>query len=65
MLQEGKLRWPFWTKIAVFACGLAGGMVFMYIQCKMYAHLCQRWKAFNRVIYVQNAPEKVSTHYFI
>ncbi|KAF6199532.1 hypothetical protein GE061_007558 [Apolygus lucorum] len=30
----------------------------MYIQCKAYMQICQRWKAFNRVIYVQNAPEK-------
>jgi hypothetical protein len=32
----------------------------MYIQCKGYLHLCRRWKAFNRVIFVQNAPEKVA-----
>lgn len=58
-LQEGTLEWPFWTKLIVVAIGFTGGLVFMYVQCKMYVQLCKRWRAFNRVIYVQNAPEKV------
>ena len=60
-LQEGTLEWPFWTKLIVVAIGFTGGLVFMYVQCKMYVQLCKRWRAFNRVIYVQNAPEKVCT----
>lgn len=58
-VQEGTLEWPFWTKLIVVAIGFTGGLVFMYVQCKMYIQLCKRWRAFNRVIYVQNAPEKV------
>lgn len=62
-IQDGLLEWPFWTKIIVVAIGFTGGVVFMYIQCKAYIQICQRWKAFNRVIYVQNAPEKpISLH---
>lgn len=57
-IQKGLLEWPFWTKLIVVAIGFTGGVVFMYIQCKAYLQICQRWKAFNRVIYVQNAPEK-------
>lgn len=57
-VQEGSLEWPFWTKLIVVAIGFTGGLVFMYVQCKMYVQLCKRWRAFNRVIYVQNAPEK-------
>lgn len=57
-IQNGLLEWPFWTKLIVVAIGFTGGVVFMYIQCKAYLQICQRWKAFNRVIYVQNAPEK-------
>jgi hypothetical protein len=30
----------------------------MYIQCRQYLHLFARWKAHNRIILVQNAPEK-------
>ncbi|XP_049793509.1 E3 ubiquitin-protein ligase MARCHF8 isoform X1 [Schistocerca nitens] len=56
---RGSLEWPFWTKLVVVAIGFTGGLVFMYIQCKAYAHLCRRWRAFNRVIFVQNAPEKM------
>lgn len=38
--------------------GFTGGAVFMYIQCRQYLHLFSRWKAHNRIILVQNAPEK-------
>ncbi|VVC39638.1 Zinc finger, RING-CH-type,Zinc finger, RING/FYVE/PHD-type [Cinara cedri] len=59
-VRKGLLEWPFWTKLIVVSIGFTGGVVFMYIQCKSYFMLCQRWKAYNRVIYVQNAPEKPS-----
>ncbi|XP_005190087.1 uncharacterized protein LOC101896367 isoform X1 [Musca domestica] len=58
-VQRGRIEWPFWTKLAVVAVGLTGGIVFMYIQCKAYLHLCHRWKARNRILLIQNAPEKV------
>jgi E3 ubiquitin-protein ligase MARCH1/8 len=57
-VRKGMLEWPFWTKLVVVAIGFMGGLVFMYIQCKTYLRLCQRWKAFNRVIHIQDAPEK-------
>lgn len=47
-IQSGVLEWPFWTKLIVVAIGFTGGAVFMYIQCKAYLQICQRWKAFNR-----------------
>lgn len=59
-IHKGLLEWPFWTKLIVVAIGFTGGLVFMYIQCKAYLHLCRRWKAFNRVIFVQNVPGKVA-----
>ena len=33
--------------------GFTGGLVFMYIQCKVYLQLCRKWKAYNRTIVVQ------------
>uniref|UniRef100_UPI00358F49A5 E3 ubiquitin-protein ligase MARCHF8-like n=1 Tax=Myxine glutinosa TaxID=7769 RepID=UPI00358F49A5 len=51
------LEWPFWTKLVVVAIGFTGGLVFMYVQCKVYVQLWRRLKAYNRVIYVQNCPE--------
>ena len=30
------LEWPFWTKLIVVAIGFTGGLVFLYVQCKMY-----------------------------
>nr|XP_055061582.1 E3 ubiquitin-protein ligase MARCHF8 isoform X3 [Misgurnus anguillicaudatus] len=55
----GVLEWPFWTKLIVVAVGFAGGLVFMYIQCKVYLQLWRRLKAFNRIIFVQNCPDTV------
>nr|XP_015202361.1 PREDICTED: E3 ubiquitin-protein ligase MARCH8 isoform X9 [Lepisosteus oculatus] len=54
---SGILEWPFWTKLVVVAIGFTGGLVFMYVQCKVYVQLWRRLKAYNRVIYVQNRPE--------
>lgn len=53
----GVLEWPFWTKLIVVAVGFAGGLIFMYIQCKVYLQLWRRLKAFNRIIFVQNCPD--------
>ncbi len=58
-IRAGQLQWPFWTKLVVVAIGFTGGLVFMYIQCKVYVHLCRKWKAYNRVIVVQDAPEGI------
>jgi len=41
----------------VVAIGFTGGLVFMYVQCKVYMQLWRRLKAYNRVIYVQNRPD--------
>lgn len=57
-VSSGVLEWPFWTKLIVVAIGFTGGLIFMYIQCKVYLQLWRRLKAFNRIITVQNCPEK-------
>lgn len=57
--RRGFVDWSFWTKLIVVVIGSTGGLVFMYIQCKAYITLCRKWRAFNRVIFIQNAPEKV------
>ncbi|XP_020503747.1 E3 ubiquitin-protein ligase MARCH8 isoform X2 [Labrus bergylta] len=56
-IRRGVTDWPFWTKLVVVAIGFTGGLVFMYVQCKVYIHLWRRLKAYNRVIYVQNRPD--------
>ncbi|XP_016320001.1 E3 ubiquitin-protein ligase MARCH1-like isoform X1 [Sinocyclocheilus anshuiensis] len=55
----GVLDWPFWTKLIVVAVSFSGGLIFMYIQCKVYLQLWRRLKAFNRIIFVQNCPDTV------
>ncbi|TRY58975.1 hypothetical protein DNTS_014685 [Danionella cerebrum] len=63
-IKHGILEWPFWTKLVVVAIGFTGGLVFMYVQCKVYIQLWRRLKAYNRVIYVQNRPETCKTKVF-
>ena len=49
--EEGRSKqfdWSFWTKLVVVAIGFTGGVVFMYIQCKMYIQLCNRWRQYNK-----------------
>lgn len=53
-IQEGNLQWPFWTKLVVVAIGFTGGLVFMYVQCKMYVQLFRKWRAYNRIIQIQS-----------
>ncbi|XP_069466655.1 E3 ubiquitin-protein ligase MARCHF8 isoform X2 [Ambystoma mexicanum] len=60
----GILEWPFWTKLVVVAIGFTGGLLFMYVQCKVYVQLWRRLKAYNRVIYVQNCPETSKKNLF-
>ncbi|XP_026134681.1 E3 ubiquitin-protein ligase MARCH8-like isoform X2 [Carassius auratus] len=63
-IKQGILEWPFWTKLVVVAIGFTGGLVFMYVQCKVYMQLWRRLKAYNRVIYVQNRPETCKKNVF-
>ncbi|XP_053672257.1 uncharacterized protein LOC128722608 [Anopheles nili] len=58
-VRRGQIGWPFWTKLIVVTVGLTGGVVFMYIQCKQYLNLCNRWRARNRILLIQNVPEKI------
>lgn len=58
-VRKNQIGWPFWTKLVVVTVGLTGGVVFMYIQCKQYLQLCGRWRARNRILLIQNAPEKM------
>ncbi|XP_013401953.1 E3 ubiquitin-protein ligase MARCH1 isoform X2 [Lingula anatina] len=62
-IENGMLEWPFWTKLIVVFIGFTGGLVFMYVQCKMYVQLCRRWKAYNRVIHIQNCPPNASVKF--
>ena len=59
-ITSGELKWPFWTKLGVVAIGITGSLAFMYLQCKVYVLLCRKWRAYNRIITVKDAPEKVA-----
>jgi len=53
-LRAHEIRWPFWTKLVVVGVGFTGGLVFMYVQCRVYVDLIKRLRNENRVIYVQS-----------
>jgi len=57
-VKAGKLQWPFWTKLIVVAVGFTGGLVFLYVQCKMYLQLCIRWRQFNQRIVIHSRNEQ-------
>jgi len=64
-IHEGQLDWPFWTKLVVVAIGFTGGLVFMYVQCKVYVQLWKRLRAYNRIILVQNSSTGLDTAEYI
>ncbi|XP_046698642.1 E3 ubiquitin-protein ligase MARCHF1 [Silurus meridionalis] len=57
--HDGLLEWLFWTKLGIVALSVVSGLIFMYIQCKVYLSLWRRLKAFNCVIFVHNCPDSV------
>lgn len=62
-VKDGNLKWPFWTKLIVVGIGFGGGIVFMYVQCKVYVYLFRRLQAYNRVIFVRSVlDEERSQH---
>lgn len=58
-MSNNQLDWAFWVKLVVVAIGFTGGVIFMYIQCKMYVQLCMRWRRYNRVIIIQPITEEL------
>lgn len=58
-ISQNRYDWSFWTKLVVVAIGFTGGVVFMYIQCKMYFQLCNRWRQYNRMIIIQPITDEI------
>jgi hypothetical protein len=58
-IKTNDFDWAFWIKLVIVAIGFTGGVVFMYIQCKMYFHLCLKWRQYNRVILIQPITEEI------
>ena len=36
-LKNHDIKWPFWTKLVVVGVGFTGGLVFMYVQDRVFA----------------------------
>lgn len=58
-IRTNNFDWSFWIKLVIVAFGFTGGIVFMYLQCKMYLSLCRRWRLYNHVILIQPITEEI------
>ncbi|KAL3316206.1 hypothetical protein Ciccas_005152 [Cichlidogyrus casuarinus] len=47
-IQNRDLAWPLWTKVLVIAIGLAGSLIFSYVQIRIYYGLTKRWMIRNQ-----------------
>ena len=58
-IQRDVLGW--WIKLIFDAIGFIAALILMCIKGKVCGKLFRSWRAFNSIIYVQNAPEKEGT----
>jgi E3 ubiquitin-protein ligase MARCH1/8 len=59
-IYKGYLYSQFWPKLVTGVPGFIGSSVILYYICIDYLNFFRLWKSFNRVIFVQNAPENVA-----
>uniref|UniRef100_A0A0X3P702 E3 ubiquitin-protein ligase MARCH1 n=1 Tax=Schistocephalus solidus TaxID=70667 RepID=A0A0X3P702_SCHSO len=57
-VQEQNMGWAFWTKLLVIAVGIGGGLIYTYVQWRLYVDLLVRWRDHNRVLLVQVPPKE-------
>ncbi|BHF78663.1 ubiquitin-protein transferase activity [Sparganum proliferum] len=57
-VQEQNMGWAFWTKLLVIAIGIGGGLIYTYVQWRLYVDLLIRWRDHNRVLLVQVPPKE-------
>lgn len=53
--RHGQIDWSFYTKIFIVSIGLLVGIIFLFVQLKVYYSLFMEWRRFNRVIIIRNA----------
>lgn len=53
--HNGQIDWSFYVKISVVTIGLIIGVIFLFVQLKLYISIFIRWKQSNRIIVIRNA----------
>jgi E3 ubiquitin-protein ligase MARCH1/8 len=51
--------WAFWTKLFIVVIGFSGGLIFLFIQFKMYYEIFKRWCHYNRIIIIQPITDEI------
>lgn len=52
--KEGRIDWSFYVKISVVTIGLIIGVIFLFVQLKLYFSIFMKWRQSNRIIIIRN-----------
>jgi len=53
--RDGQIDWSFYVKISVVTIGLIIGVIFLFVQLKLYFSVFMKWRQSNRIIIIRNA----------
>lgn len=53
--QNGQIDWSFYVKISVVTIGLIIGVIFLFVQLKLYFTILMKWRQSNRIIVIRNS----------
>jgi E3 ubiquitin-protein ligase MARCH1/8 len=53
--RAGQIDWNFYVKISVVTIGLIIGVIFLFVQLKLYFSIFMKWRQSNRIIIIRDA----------
>lgn len=53
--KGGQIDWSFYVKISVVTIGLIIGVIFLFVQLKLYFSIFMKWRQSNRIVVIRNA----------
>lgn len=53
--HNGQIDWSFYVKISVVTIGLIIGVIFLFVQLKLYFSIFMKWRQSNRIIIIRDA----------
>lgn len=59
--KEGRIDWSFYVKISVVTIGLIIGVIFLFVQLKLYFSIFMKWRQSNRIIIIRNLESTTTT----
>ena len=51
----GQIDWSFYVKISVVTIGLIIGVIFLFVQLKLYFSIFMKWRQSNRIIIIRDS----------